>query len=195
MPLAFDSISHGRVAFGFFNIETDMLLLEHYFFFSTDFCERIPLLAERSAGGGFETGWRGYTIDDPERIGDLHGAIAGFRYTGFIGDLYRTYPFPVQPKDFKQNPDGHRNRDAVAERIAVWADPVKISLAADPGGSEIRVNEYRFERTVFQGLAAYVWQGGYPRWRDGIRPAHVRAMKDRLTGNPGKIFRGLNLQL
>jgi hypothetical protein len=27
MPLEFESISHGRVAFGFFNIETDMILL------------------------------------------------------------------------------------------------------------------------------------------------------------------------
>ena len=28
MPLAFDSISHGSIAFGFFNIESDMLLLD-----------------------------------------------------------------------------------------------------------------------------------------------------------------------
>ena len=33
MPLTFDSLSHGKVAFGFFNIESDMLLLDHYFFF------------------------------------------------------------------------------------------------------------------------------------------------------------------
>ena len=28
MPLAFDSLNHGIVAFGFFNIDSDMLLLE-----------------------------------------------------------------------------------------------------------------------------------------------------------------------
>jgi len=28
MPLAFESLSHGTIAFGFFNIESDMLLLE-----------------------------------------------------------------------------------------------------------------------------------------------------------------------
>jgi hypothetical protein len=27
MPLEFESISHGRIAFGFLNIETDMILL------------------------------------------------------------------------------------------------------------------------------------------------------------------------
>jgi len=31
MPLEFDSLSHGKIAFGFFNIETDMILLGHYF--------------------------------------------------------------------------------------------------------------------------------------------------------------------
>jgi hypothetical protein len=33
MPLTFESISHGTIAFGFFNIDSDMLLLEKYFFF------------------------------------------------------------------------------------------------------------------------------------------------------------------
>lgn len=33
MPLSFESRSHGPVAFGFFNIESDMLLLERTFFF------------------------------------------------------------------------------------------------------------------------------------------------------------------
>lgn len=31
MPLAFDTLSHGTIAFGFFNIDSDMLLLEQYF--------------------------------------------------------------------------------------------------------------------------------------------------------------------
>lgn len=37
MPLAFESISHGTLPFGFFNIESDMLLLDHYFFFASDY--------------------------------------------------------------------------------------------------------------------------------------------------------------
>ena len=32
MPLSFSSTTHGNIAFGFFNIESDMLLLENYFF-------------------------------------------------------------------------------------------------------------------------------------------------------------------
>lgn len=50
MPLAFESLSHGAIAFGFFNIESDMLLLEHYFFFATDFCEHIRAMAAMEGG-------------------------------------------------------------------------------------------------------------------------------------------------
>jgi len=46
MPISFSSKSHGRIPIGFFNIETDMLLMDHYFFFSTDFCEWIIEWAE-----------------------------------------------------------------------------------------------------------------------------------------------------
>lgn len=34
MPLAFQSLNRGRAAFGFFNIETDMLLLDNHFMFA-----------------------------------------------------------------------------------------------------------------------------------------------------------------
>ncbi len=51
MPLAFDSLSHGIVAFGFFNIESDMLILEQYFFFATEFCDYITRIAEQDEDG------------------------------------------------------------------------------------------------------------------------------------------------
>ena len=50
MPIAFNSLSHGKVAFGFFNIESDMLLLEHDFFFSTVFCEHMSRIARQPEG-------------------------------------------------------------------------------------------------------------------------------------------------
>ena len=45
MPLSFKSESHGDIAFGFFNIESDMLLLENYFFFADKFCEWMTQMA------------------------------------------------------------------------------------------------------------------------------------------------------
>jgi hypothetical protein len=41
MPLAFESLSHGTIAFGFFNIDSDMLLLDHYCFTRASFHELI----------------------------------------------------------------------------------------------------------------------------------------------------------
>ena len=38
MPLAFESLNRGTIAFGFFNIDTDLLLLQQYFLFADDFC-------------------------------------------------------------------------------------------------------------------------------------------------------------
>ena len=45
MPLAFDSLNHGTIAFGFFNIEIDMLLLENLFFFADRFCGAVAELS------------------------------------------------------------------------------------------------------------------------------------------------------
>jgi len=47
MPLVFESLSHGKIAFGFFNIKTDMILLEHYFLFARGFCRSLPEAAEK----------------------------------------------------------------------------------------------------------------------------------------------------
>jgi len=46
MPLAFRSISHGILPFGFFNIESDLLLLDHYFLFASNFCKNVAHIAE-----------------------------------------------------------------------------------------------------------------------------------------------------
>ena len=88
MPLAFDSTSHGSIAFGLFNIESDMLLLDPLFFFADAFCAAV----EQSAKHG-RAEIDSYRIDEREKIGDLHGAIAGRVFTGFIGSTYRVWPW------------------------------------------------------------------------------------------------------
>jgi hypothetical protein len=45
LPLEFHFLSHGRIAFGFFNIDTDLLLLEKYFFFAHFFCNAVGKIA------------------------------------------------------------------------------------------------------------------------------------------------------
>jgi hypothetical protein len=180
MPLTFSSNSHGTIAFGFFNIESDMLLLQELFFFADRFCEAVLQLA-RERG---ETRLEGWRLDDPSQVGDLHGAIAGQNLSGFIGATYRCWPFPQHPEGFKQNPDGHKTQQEVQEMIATFGQPAQIPLAWE--GQTISVDAYRFDQQAFCLLVGYVDRGGYPRWRDEVRPSYVRRMMEQLAdlGSP-----------
>ena len=193
MPLAFKSISHGTIAFGFFNIDSDMLLLDRYFFFATEFCGHIIEIAEKNLEGPYETSWDVYNISDPEDIGDLMGAIHRIHYTGFIGEVYRKFPFPERPEDFKQKAEGARTRDELVEIIKTFARSFQITFVIDQETEEVSIGPYRFTRIGFQELIKYVWQGGYPRWKDEIRPDYVVAMKDKIALTSGGIFNGLQL--
>ncbi|MBW2528015.1 MAG: hypothetical protein JRI23_27790 [Deltaproteobacteria bacterium] len=178
MPLAFRSITHGTIAFGFFNIETDMLLLEQLFFFADRFCAAMVELARGGADG--EAAVDGWRIAQPEAVGNLHGAIAGVDLSGFIGATYREFPFPARPEDFKQSPSGSRTQPWVAETVAGFgtAERVDVRLTDDRGG--VRIGEYGFDAEGARALVAYVERGGYPRYRDERRPAYVEEMMREL---------------
>ena len=193
MPLAFKSISHGDIAFGFFNIDSDMLLLDRYFFFATEFCSHLIEIAEKNLEGPCETSWEVYNISDPEDIGDLMGAIHGIHYTGFIGEVYRRFPFPERPEDFRQKAEGARTRDELVEIIKKFARSFQIAFVIDKETEEVSIGPYRFTRTGFQELIKYVWQGGYPRWKDEIRPDYVVEMKNKIGLSSCGIFSGLTL--
>lgn len=132
MPLGFPSLSHGTVAFGFFNIETDLLLLDRYFLFADLFCVHISRLAG-TAGEAVEEEWDVHRISDRARIGDLMGAIHGVRYLGFIGEVYRRFPFPKDEAEFKQRPEGWRNRPVVEGILPSYAEGVRVPVSAEPG--------------------------------------------------------------
>lgn len=191
MPLAFESLSHGPVAFGFFNIETDLLLLEHYFFFAEDFCKYIEDISQNSAKKAYRASWLIQYIESSESIGDLHGAIQGVRYSGFIGELYRRFPFPLKAEDFKQNPDGIHNRIQVDDIMKAYAHPIEIDVTAAADYRIIEIGCYRFSRDSFQQLINYVWRGGYPRWRDEIRPHYVVSMKNTLMRDSKGLFENM----
>ncbi|MCD6306948.1 MAG: hypothetical protein J7M32_11790 [Deltaproteobacteria bacterium] len=177
MPLAFDSLSHGTIAFGFFNIDSDMLILDCRFFFATDFCHNIIDLAENGKPGPYTAQWEVYQILNPADIGDLMGAIHGIHFSGFIGEVYRRFPFPRQPEAFKQKPEGCHTQALMRTLIQRFAESVQIPFFIDPDLPEVCIGPYRFTRAVFHELIRYVWQGGYPRWKDERRPPCVTAMK------------------
>ncbi|MCP4679195.1 MAG: hypothetical protein GY854_27660 [Deltaproteobacteria bacterium] len=194
MPLAFESLSHGTVAFGFFNIDSDMLLLEHYFFFASDFATNMKHAAEREESTLVEASWDVNHIADRADIGDLMGAIHGVRHTGFIGDTYKKFPFPSSPLDFKQKPEGFKNRTIFEEMIDGYASRKKIPFVADPAEERVKIGEYIFLRNVFHELVNYVWIGGYPRWKDEVRPNYVLAMKEDVEKSRHWLFEDIRIR-
>jgi hypothetical protein len=188
MPLAFESLSHGSIAFGFFNIESDMLLCDRYFLFAEDFCNHIVDMTAHVDAQIYQTTWRVWLIEAAEDIGDLMGAIHGLRFTGFIGELYGHYPFPGQPAAFKQNPEGHRTQSLVTDIISKYAQNKEIQIIVDNKKMETVIGSFRFNRIQFQELLIYVWRGGYPRWKNEIRPGYVLELKRQILLNPIGIF-------
>ncbi len=192
MPLAFDSSSHGKVAFGFFNIETDMLLLENYFIFATRFCSYVCKIAEENSSR-IETLWEVDCIQEASKIGDLMGAIHGVRYTGFIGETYRRFPFPSEPEAFKQQTDGVKNQTVIRQIIKKYAQRIEIPFQFDEKAEIVFIGQYQFARKTWHELLDYVWRGGYPRWRDEKRPDYVLLMKQSVTKSLHPLFKGFKL--
>ncbi len=191
MPLAFESLNRGTVAFGFFNIDTDLLLLQQYFLFADDFCGHLVRMAEDITQEPYETVWEVYSIDDPRKIGDLMAAIHGIRYTGFIGEVYKHFPFPKREAEFKQKPEGFQNRASMISFLERWATTQSVPVRADKQNETNSIGEYLFTKEVFHQLIQYVWAGGYPRWKDEIRPDYVMEMKFHLEESRGWLTRGL----
>ncbi len=194
MPLAFESLNRGTVAFGFFNIDTDLLLLQQYFLFADDFCGHLIRLAQGRRRQTYETSWMVYSIDDPKQIGDLMAAIHGIRYTGFIGEVYKRFPFPKREVEFKQKPEGFQHRDWIMSLLETWAVSKTVPVRVDQENETVSIGEYLFTKEVFHQLIQYVWVGGYPRWKDEIRPVYVMEMKNRIEKASGWLMKGLTLR-
>ena len=191
MPLAFESMSHGTIAFGFFNIESDILLLENYFLFATEFCRFVGDIAVQPNVEGYKNNWPVYVIEERETIGDLMGSIHGIRHTGFIGEVYRKFPFPKNIENFKQKAAGYQSQALIRDIILRYARQVHIPVRVAKGALEIDIGPYRFSSKVFRGLVEYVWRGGYPRWKDELRPDYVLEMKDKITIHSQRLFKNI----
>jgi len=123
-------------------------------------------------------------------VGDLMGAINGIRYSGFIGDTYRRFPFPDNPADFKQNPLGNKTRDLFKELIAPYAEITEIPFSR-LNDRCVHIGDYTFDQSNFHELLRYVGRGGFPRWRDDLDPDYVRRMKRQINASKNEMFSGL----
>lgn len=190
MPLAFQSASHGRIAFGFFNIHTDLLLLEDQFFFANRFCRMVGEISARR--GELETFIPGWIIDSGRDIGDLHGAIRGSDLSGFIGATYAQWPFPRREADFRQLPEGVDNRPATREMVKQFGRRADIAVRVD-GGAGVAIGPFTFDRLAFMELVRYVWVGGMPRWKNDVRPGYVDRMGGQAVASDHPLLAGLVL--
>jgi hypothetical protein len=191
VPLTFTSLSHGSIAFGFFHIETQMLLMENRFFWAEAFCNSLSLLSQSEPDTATRTSFSGYCMSSERQAGDLMAAIHGVRYTGFFGDLYRRCPFPKDPQPFKQKPIGQFSGAMVAKRILRYGSPCEIEMVVSAAGGEAAIGLYRFDRTEFQELIRYVWRGGYPRWQNEHRPGYVVRMQKAVESSRHALFKGI----
>ena len=191
MPLEFESISHGRIAFGFFNIETDMVLLNHYFLFAKDVCHYI-IQATENDNEVYKASWEGYRIEERD-IGNLMGAIYGVDFRGFIGEVYKLFPFPREREEFKQKPEGFKNRPTIEELVRKCAKKINIPFTINLKDDRIGIGEYFFSKKPFHKLIQYVWVGGFPRWKDEIRPDYVLRIKAVIEKSKNPLFNGLIL--
>jgi hypothetical protein len=72
-----------------------------------------------------------------------------------------------------------------------WAVSKTIPARVDRDHETVSIGEYLFTREVFHQLIQYVWAGGYPRWKDEIRPDYVMEMKFRLEESSNWLTQGL----
>jgi hypothetical protein len=182
MPLSFKTKSHGEIPVGFFNIDTDMILINNYFVFASDFCECITEWTKGEEN--FESEVEMYVIDNLEKIGNLMGAIAGRVYTGFIGEVYKIFPFPEKREDFKQKPEGYKSRKDIEKIIQKFAKRQSIPITISKIKTTISIGDYEFNTEQFHEVISYLWRGGMPKWKDEKRPKYVEEMmKAVITSN------------
>ena len=67
----------------------------------------------------------------------------------------------------------------------------KIACRFDRQRNLIDIGDYRFDARSFQQLIVYVWQGGYPRWKNGVRPPYVLALQQTVDQSNHPIVQGL----
>jgi hypothetical protein len=170
-----------------------MILLNQHFLFAEDFCHHISKAA-RANENVFKTSWEVYSFQNREDIGNLMGAIHGFDYCGFIGEVYKLYPFPRQQEDFKQNPEGFKTRSLIESIIQKYVSPKIITFKINQRFEQIAIGEYLFDKCSFHELIRYIWVGGFPRWKDSIRPNYVMEMKKRIDESRNSILDGLILK-
>jgi hypothetical protein len=191
MPLAFQSLNRGTVAFGFFHIETDLVLLERRVFWCRQLCE---LFSDLAATGPDREMWARLPGWEPAELGDLHGAIAGVSHAGLIGELYRRWPFPADPAGFRQKAAGAADRGEVAALLDRHGRRAEWEVIARRKGARLELDGTAFDPPGAKALAVYLWRGGMPGWQEGRRPDYLWEAAEAWRAAANPLLAGLELR-
>jgi hypothetical protein len=121
------------------------------------------------------------------------GAIHGIDHRGFVGEIYKRFPFPGRQEDFKQNPDGFQTRTLIENLIRKCGLKMNLRFVMDQTSQQVAIGEYLFDKLSFHELIRYIWMGGFPQWRDAIRPDYVMIMKEKVEESKNSLFWGCDL--
>lgn len=116
------------------------------------------------------------------------GAIHGSDHRGFIGEVYKLFPFPKHREGFKQKPEGFKNRSLIKSVIQKYVSKVSVTFEIDQKSEQIAIGEYLFNKNSFRQLIQYIWMGGFPRWKDEIRPDYVLSMRKVIDRSTNSLF-------
>jgi hypothetical protein len=75
-----------------------------------------------------------------------------------------------------------------------YATRTDIPILIDQEMDQVVIGEFVFSRSVFQDLIQYIWVGGFPRWRENLRPGYVLSMKEKIEHLRKSPFEGLILR-
>jgi len=78
------------------------------------------------------------------------------------------------------------------EKYAVRED---IDFISKKKIGALKIDGIGFDVKGFQELIRYVWRGGYPRWRDEVRPGYVMEMKRQIEKSNHWLFRGIDWEV
>ncbi len=86
------------------------------------------------------------------------------------------------------NPEGFNTQKIVNEEIDKFSKQTELIVNFSKE-EKIKIGPYLFDIPAFHELIRYVWQGGYPRFKDEIRAQYVLDMEEVIQKSQNSFFK------
>ena len=81
---------------------------------------------------------------------------------GFIGEVYRQFPFSDGPRRFQTKPEGFPDPFAPGTILTDYGQAEEIPVRFRRKENEVAIGEYRFDQENFQELIFYMGKAAIP---------------------------------